>query len=242
MLRNCLTAILLLLPFHIHLVAPDAHAALITASHTRLPSLTGYFHTGAGMAVDGPAVFDNREAQTFLATETGFADQVAFVAHQSARTTAPLRVDITAVVDGLPGASLAWAIVPIDAFPAGEVSPPDLNVAADFSLSGLLLEAGTAYGIVFSSETSNANYRLYGTRADPYPDGSKFSSQNGSPFESSILESDLFFEVTVTPVPEPASVWLAIAGGAVGCCSVGRLRRRRGPAGGSRPIRRIARR
>jgi hypothetical protein len=195
----------------------DVEAAVVTALHTRHPSASGGFHAGAGMAEQSPLVFDNRQAQSFLATVSGLVQEVSFVAYQSTGTTAALRVDITSVVSGLPGASLAAASVPIAAFPES-VSVPDLNVSADFSFTGLVLQAGTPYAIVFSSEVPNANYRLHGATSshvptsDPYPSGSKFSSQNGSPFEASPIKSDLYFQVTVDPVPEPAAVWLACCG------------------------------
>lgn len=195
-----------------------ARAELVTASHKKLPSTSGGFVSGAGMAVDPPAPnpFDNRESQTFLALVSGSVSRVSFVAHAYSGTTAPLRVDITTVVGGQPAASLGHALVPVEEFPGPFIDDSVLNINVDFSAASTMLNAGTLYSIVFSSEIPNANYGLYGVyesnlaAANRYTSGSRGFSQNGSPFASSA--SDLYFEVTVTPVPEPSTWMLASLG------------------------------
>ena len=185
------------------------HGEVLTASF--VPTTSTGFNTGAGQAIDPPAPdpFDNRVAQTFLATVSGTVARVSFTAYQSAGTTAPLRVDIASVVGGLPGTSLGNTIVPIDDFPSS-VDPPELNIDADFGATGPLLQAGTSYAILFSSEAPNANYRIHGLHGTgTYADGAYFFSQNDAPWDEGST-GDLRFEVAVTPIPEPSSWTLAL--------------------------------
>jgi hypothetical protein len=199
-----------------------AQGATVAAQHLPLPTRNGGFHTGAGISNDNGGIFDNRELQTFVALNGGIVDQVSFAAHQSRNTTAPLRIDIVTLSDGQPATSLGHALVPIGEFPTADLYPVVLNMRADFSSPSTILTAGTKYGLVFSSEAPNANYRLYGVSeyqlapANRYLDGDESFSQNGRPYSGSVITGDLYFKVTVTPVPEPSTLILAGFGCAAG--------------------------
>lgn len=214
------------------LTMSDAQGEIVAAQHLPLPTTNGGFHTGAGISDDNGAIFDNREMQTFLAMNGGNVDQVSFTAHQSRNTSAPLRIDIVTLVNDQPGTSLGHALVPINEFPTTDVYPAVLNMTADFGPASTILTAGMRYGLVFSSESPNANYRLYGVSeyqlspAARYTAGRETDSQNGRPYSGSSIESDLYFKITVTPVPEPSSLVLA----GMGCVAIAVFARKRSRA------------
>lgn len=221
-------ALVLLTVVLLGIVAISGAAAneVVTASHLRLPTTTGAFNTIAGMAGDGPQVFDNRTAQSFAATETGYLSGVAFVASRLTATV-PLKVELTRFVAGQPSTSLASGfIAPAEFYEGFLPGPPDLNTFLDLSSSNALVEAGETYALLFSTESSDANYRLYGASFqnvptnDPYPNGDLLHSQNGSLYTVS-QGLDLYFEVEVAPVPEPSTAGLL----AIGTCQAGFFRR-----------------
>ncbi len=208
-MRRLFIALSLLLVNVLPLPCSIARAEIVTAA--LVPTVSSGFNIGAGMAIDPPAPnpFDNRLAQTFVPTVSGEISRVSFLAYQSFGTTAPLRIDIASVAGGLPVSPLATAIVPISSFPTSIDLPPVLNIHADFSATGFVLQAGVSYAIVYSSNEPNANYRIHGSPAfNPYADGAAFQSQNGAPWMV-MNGDDLYFEVTVTPVPEPSAFVLA---------------------------------
>jgi len=175
---------------------------VVTASH--LPPLNpgSSFNTGAGMGFDG-ILFDNVEVQTFTAQQPGVLFDIGFTASRlDETTTADLRVDIATwtpanEIDQI----LATVFVSADTFLTGFVNQLELNTFVDFSQESVEIEQGVQYAIVFSTDVPNANFRLSGDNLG-FAGGNRFDSQNGSPFETSFGESDLFFEARVVAVPE----------------------------------------
>ena len=182
-------------------------ASIVTASHTLPPSASSWFNTGAGIGTDG-IVFDNREAQTFTATTSGILDTVSFVATRLSGTTADLRVTLTNLIGGQPGVSIASGLVGVNSFAEGFLSgnPDEFTTAINFFSENIFLEAESQYAIVFSTDTTEANYRIYGDYSG-YLDGTEMHFQNSGPFEPS-SSADLFFEVSVNPIPEPTTLLL----------------------------------
>jgi hypothetical protein len=83
-----------------------------------------------------------------------------------------------------------------------------------------VLTAGEEYAMILRSATPDANYRVYGTSQVSYAQGAGFRSQNSLAFDRN-LSGDLFFQVTVEPVPEPAGITIL----ACGMAGVRRFRR-----------------
>ena len=69
-----------------------------------------------------------------------------------------------------------------------------------------MLEAGVSYAVVFSSDTPEANYRIYGDRSG-YSEGANLRFQNSGPYVDA-AGSDLLFRVTANPIPEPKATFL----------------------------------
>lgn len=182
---------------------------VVTASHTLPTSATRWFSAGAGIGTDG-TVFDNRVAQTFTVTTSGVLDTISFIATRSDGTTADLRVTLTNLIGGQPGISMASSLVEVNSFTEGFLSgrPDEFTTTLNFSSDDILLETGSQYAIVLSTDTIEANYRIYGDYSG-YLGGNKLSFQNSGPFESPPYEVDFFFEVTV--IPEPSSMFLVTA-------------------------------
>lgn len=188
----------------------DTNAALLTTASHKLPSTaTGWFSAGAGKALDGGTIFDNRLAQTFTSTVSGTLQTVSFIATRYTSTNADLRVSLTALTNGQPTPELTTVLLEVDSFEVGSLSgrPDTFNVSADFSMQDVLIEAQQEYAIVFLSDTADANYRIYGDRSG-YSGGTSLDFQNSGPFEESTSASDLFFEVVVKTIPEPTTATL----------------------------------
>ncbi len=192
------------------LVTSVGHADVV-ASHTQTSPFSGTFNSGAGMAEDDGIIYDNRQAQSFITNASGTLSTISFIAAKSSfsPTTADLRVSLTTFASGQPGTTLASRLVSLSTFEDSIASYDEFSHAIDFSASAIMLEADTQYALVFSSDTANANYRLYGN-SEGYLQGANYFSQNGSAF--SVRTGDLFFQVeTGIPTPSTAAL-LALAG------------------------------
>ena len=182
----------------------SAKASITVAEHTLPANATSSFNVGAGLSIDG-AVFDNRQAQTFIPTASGFLEDVSFNLYRNAYTNADLRISVMNVVGGQPSIILESLLLPFESVETNSLSFNFLR-SGSFShtvkFSGsLLLDAGVTYALVFSSDITEANYRIYGDRSG-YPDGVQLRFQNLGPYQVS-TDADLLFRVTVNPVPEP---------------------------------------
>jgi len=186
----------------------SAEAAITVAEHSLPSNATSWFDVGAGIGTDG-AVFDNRQAQTFVPTASGLLQNVSLNVYRIS-TTADLRVSITEVVGGQPGTTLDSALLPFSTVGTTALSSSFLLSGAfshSVTMSGsLLLEAGVSYALVFSSDTTEANYRIYGDRSG-YSEGANLRFQNSGPYVDA-GGSDLLFRVTATPIPEPKATFL----------------------------------
>jgi hypothetical protein len=181
-------------------------APIVTAEFAPPLGLSGGFNVGAGMGIDppAPAPFDNRLAQTFLATVTGQPSTVSLIVARPASTDAPLWVDIVTMSGGHVASILASGSAPPSTFPTGfDVDPFQFNGTILLISTGTLV-AGQEYAMVLRSATPDANYRVFGTDEVRYEQGNALRSQNSPAFQPMLFGADLFFQVTVNPVPEPA--------------------------------------
>lgn len=174
--------------------------------------------------------FDRQLAQTFLAETSGFLQRVAVTA--GARAGA-------AQTDGL---GLRVAIAPFnpDTGQLGEIlslSPVEdveqlpgfggpfsqrdvLQASANFVSSGIVLDAGSSYAMVFSAERLDDSFFILGGTLPDYEEGLIGGRLNDESFQFQPI-TDLFFEVTVDAVPEPATLAMILT------ASLLTLRRRR---------------
>ena len=178
-------------------------AAIVVAEHTLPSNATSWFNVGAGIGTDG-AVFDNRQAQTFVPTASGYLTDVSFDLYRIG-TSADLRISITTVMGGQPAATLDSVLLPFAAVGTNSLSSSFL-LGGTFShtvqTSGTqLLYSGVTYALVFSSDTTEANYQIYGDNSG-YVSGTNLRFQNSGPFKDGV-GSDLLFRVTAVPIPEP---------------------------------------
>lgn len=186
-----------------------AHAAITVAEHTLPSNASSWFNVGAGMATDG-AVFDNRQAQTFIPTTSGFLEDISFNLYRQASSDADLRVSVTNLISGQPAGTLASMLLSFSSVGTSSLSSTFLR-SGSFSHTvtpsgSLFLSAGVTYALVFASDTTEANYRIYGDRSG-YADGANLRFQNSGPYEDG-SSSDLLFRVTANPIPEPHAVAL----------------------------------
>ena len=169
-----------------------------TAFHTLPPGATGSFNVGAGIGTDG-MIFDNRRAQTFTPTVAGRVDSISFVATRLEGTDADLRVSLTTIDSGQPATVLFSTLIDVNSFTVGLVpgSGQSFTTTIDLSVAGIILATETQYALVFSTDTTEANYRIYGDNSG-YLGGTMMRFQNSGPFVPSPLEADLFFEARVS--------------------------------------------
>ena len=185
-------------------------AATVVVEHILPPTSTSWFNAGAGMGTDGK-VYDNRQAQIFTTTSSGYLNSISFNSYRLNPTNADLRVSVTSIIGGQPRTVLESIIVTSTAISSKSLSSaflPGGNFSNTISATGnLLLQANTQYAIVFSTSSIEANYRLYGDYS-AYSGGSNLSFQNSGPFRTN--GGNLLFRVTATPIPDPGSLMMCI--------------------------------
>lgn len=175
-----------------------------------------HFNIGAGIGIDNNTTYDNRLAQTFTPQVSGTLNSISFIAAQYHMSTANLKVSIATVSFGQPSQILASgyltpASIPVTFGITDNLSYNSFTESLYFSANNILLNAGTQYAIIFSSNTPDANYRIYGSYSG-YAGGSLMDFQNSGPYDS--RGGDLYFKVTATPiVPEPATLAMLLIGG-----------------------------
>ncbi|QDU87939.1 hypothetical protein Pla175_13060 [Pirellulimonas nuda] len=200
-------------------LAPSVQCApIVTATHQFPPDFddSRFRGTGAqaGMGIDSGTLYDNRVAQTFITEVGGRLATASFVARRFSGTMDELKVSIFTMLDGQPATEIASTRLEAEAFGEDLIfSPATYTSVADFTSRHVLLDPETEYAMVFSVDVVDARYQiqgylLSGESHSPYPNGSFLKSQNGSPFEPGASTADLYFQVTVTPVPEPAAITL----------------------------------
>jgi len=188
----------------VSLALESAIAAVTVAEHTLPPAATSWFEVGAGILTNG-GVADNRQAQTFVPTTSGYLDGIEFNSYRTPGTGADLRVSVTSVLGGQPGTILESVQLPVSL-----VSTTVLNYS--FLLGGgfshhltasgsLLLDAGATYALVFSTDTGEANYRIYGDFSG-YDQGDILQFHNSGPYQA-VPGADLLFRVTVNQTINP---------------------------------------
>lgn len=195
------------------LLAPSSSASpVVTAEFSPPMGLNGGFNIGAGMAYDAPAPtpFDNRLAQTFVATTSGLPATASLIADLPPSAFADLTIDIGRLEGGLAANIIATGTISPDKFGSGvNSSPMTFNGVVELLAIEQITE-GETYAIFFRSSTPNANYRIYGTDGNRYGEGQAWRSQNNPMYTQMSSSSDIFFQVTVTPVPEPTTCFLAL--------------------------------
>lgn len=177
----------------------------IVAQHIYTDDVNSTFNSGAGMSADGGDIFDNRIAQSFTATTAGQIGAVRFVASAFGSTTADLRVSLVTMTQGQPASTLASLLVASETFTSGFLSSPyEMTHSIDFTSMGISVEQGQRYALVFSTDATEANYRIYGD-FEGYSDGAYLFSQNGNAYSQQ--SGDIYFQVETT-VPSPSSTML----------------------------------
>jgi len=142
--------------------------ALSVAFH-QIEGATNRFNAGAGIGVDG-AVFDNRLMQTFIASETGFLSSISLVISRFS-STADLRVSLVSVdFDSSTQSSQPFSTLDTTTIGLSEIHSGSLPLDYDFTNQALFGEStelleGQRYGFLLSTDTTDANYRFYGSRS-----------------------------------------------------------------------------
>ena len=177
----------------------------------------GLFGELVGIGLTAPPFYgevqDRRTAQTFTAQTAGVVDKVAFRAANLFGYETDLRVSIASLDNGQIDQTLGSVLIDFSRVPESVPSAASgLNIAADFLSQGIALEQGRQYAIVFSTDTGEANYTLYGSRragASAYENGLVVRSVEGGPFDPGTSPSeDLFFAATVVPEPGAGALLL----------------------------------
>lgn len=185
------------------LLLPVCEADII-AQYAYGDDVNGIFNSGAGMTGDDGQIFDNRLGQSFVADATGMVGSVSFVASALGPASADLRVSLTTFAQGQPGSVLGSVLVGSGTFDSGFLPSYEFTHSIDFSGAGIALTAGQSYALVFSTDTPDANYRMYGDY-EGYAGGTSLFSQNGSPYD--MRSGDYYFQVS-TVVPAPGAAML----------------------------------
>lgn len=188
-----------------------ANGALMVVAQN-LPLNTPYPRFGGTVGADqdpGGELTPIILGQTFLAQESGQLYTIEAAADMGAGyiPVNPLMVSVVSIVDGQSGSILASALVSPSEIPL-EYSGSGFSIIAQFA-DGLFLEAGTQYGIEFSSPTGPAHYMLYGasTVTDYYPDGVAYLRQTSDDSIDRDHQGDFYFRVTAH-APEPSVMLL----------------------------------
>lgn len=207
------------------LIAFPLQGAVTVAEYVLPQNANGFFNVGAGMGTDDGRVYDNRVAQTFVATTSGYLEDVFFNVSRFDQMglDAELRLSVTNVLGGQPGEILESTLLPYasvgtDSLSVGNFTNGTFTHKVTLSAT-VFLESGETYALVFSSDTTESNYRIHGYESG-YAQGTLLKFQDFGEYEDNL--SDLLFRVAATPIPEPDVALLAIPLGLMAC-----LRRRR---------------
>lgn len=179
-------------------------AAVLVAEHSLPTNASSMFSALAGIYSHGE-IIEFRQAQTFVPTSSGTLYEISFNVHRGTSTNADLRVSVTSIANDQPSATLASFLIPFTQVGTSSLSL-SLLMTGYFShtiiaTESLLLEAGMPYALVFSSDSAEANYSIYGDRSG-YSSGSRLSYSNPGPFQE-VSGSDLLFRISATTIPEP---------------------------------------
>ena len=102
---------------------------------------------------------------------------------------------------------LGTVYIPAEEFETGFLDgrPDTFNKTASFANLNISITAGVQYVLLLSTDVTEANYRIYGDRSG-YAGGDWLRSQNGAPFTSGVLSSDIFFRVNLVSAEEPTEL------------------------------------
>lgn len=159
--------------------------------------------------------FDSQLAQTFLSNNTGILQSVSITTGARAGAAQSDGLGLRMAIapfnpeNGLLGEVLAIEpIENVELLPgfSGPFSQSDaLQASANFDSSEIVLEAGSSYAMIFSAECLGDSFFILGGPLPEYEEGLIGGRSNDESFRFR-LRNDLFFEVTVDVVPEPASL------------------------------------
>ncbi|MEA5614591.1 hypothetical protein [Nodularia spumigena] len=193
----------------IHFLLLSVCNAGIIAQHRYTDGVNATFNSGAGMSADGGVVYDNRRGQSFIAAGTAQVGAVSFVASSLSQATADLRLSVMSFSQGQPTTVLGSKLISANTFTSGFLSSPyEFTHTIDFTGLGITVQSDRQYALVFSTDSPDANYRIYGDY-EGYADGASLYSQNGSPFSQQT--GDFYFRIGAA-IPAPsAAVYLGLA-------------------------------
>ncbi|TWT43166.1 hypothetical protein [Botrimarina hoheduenensis] len=164
--------------------------------------------------------FDRQMAQTFLAETSGTLLRVSVTAGARAGTAQTdglgLRMAIAPFDTAAGQVGTPLALVPVEGVEplpgfGGPFSQPGvLQASANFASAGIVLQAGASYAMIFSAERFGDSFFVLGGTLPDYEEGLSGGRLNDQPFRLAPI-TDLFFEVTVNALPEPATLGLAVA-------------------------------
>jgi hypothetical protein len=194
--------------------AVEVRATEITAVNSAPPGLSNWFSIAAGIVETPPNLFDSRVLQTFVAEKRGLPASVSFIGYvntgipgSTLTTTAPLLIELVTLNGNQIDTTIASGSLAAAEFDEELVGSPHAFTHTATLMGDVELVAGNEYGLLFRSATPNAFYRIYGRVEDVYLKGEALRADNVPTFESVSIGSDFFFQVDVTPVPEP-SAWI----------------------------------
>jgi hypothetical protein len=157
-------------------------------------------------------------SQTFTAEIGGTLQAVSIAAVCTDRDLSVLNLAVASLINGQPGAVLASA--PLTGLGINGQFPDikTLNALADFSHQQVVLQPEQQYALLFIPNISSASFQVLGDQTvgttRDYPGGQILRSVGGNPFQL-FPGGDLVFEVVVTPVPEPAALYLMLMAPAI---------------------------
>lgn len=221
-----------LILFSCTLLSPVEAAVLVAAENLPPgPMRSGGGSGGVGGVFgngDYPGVFfDSFIVQTFLAEESGFLASISLVVqnHSQSASGVPLVVSLVSILGEAVTPSESIGDIMATAFVAYEdierssvAAPPysrEYNTVASYDAT-LLLTAGVKYGIrIGTPEGSGAHLRIWKPSNHDYADGERLENEIGG--IENRPDDDIFFKVTVAPVPEPRVLGLLAMGCAAAC-------------------------
>lgn len=193
------------------IVAGQVRATEIAAANSAPPGLSSWFFIAAGIVEAPPDLIDSRVLQTFVAEKSGLPVSVSFIGYVnsgipgSTFTTAPLLIELVTLNANQISTTIASGSLAATEFDEELVGSPHAFTHTVTLSGGVELVADGEYGVLFRSATPNAFYRIYGRQEDGYPNGAGLWGNNVPTFEPVSIGSDFFFQVDVTPVPEPTA-------------------------------------